>query len=103
MEESSVCPGMPGGDHAEVPQDATHDVVGLALPAQHFKLGHDLVERGLDLSDGARGVAVALTLQTPMAAFEFLAIEVRELRHRNQKLHSSFHCNDQSLQVSMLV
>lgn len=100
--ESSVCPGMPGGDHAEVLQDTAHDVIGLALSAEHFKLGHDLVECRLDLGDGAVGVAVAVTLQTPVAAFEFLAIEIRELGHWGQTLHSKLHCSDQLSQVSMV-
>ena len=84
MEKSSVYPGMPGGDLAEVPEDHADDLVSSPLPAQHLKLGHDLVERRLDLCDGAGGVAVALTLQAPVAAFKFLAIEIRELSHRNQ-------------------
>lgn len=79
VEESSVRPGLPSGDHAEMLKDAAHDPVGLALAAQEFELVHDPVQRDLDLAKRAGRIAVALTLQTLMAAFEFLAIELRKL------------------------
>jgi hypothetical protein len=87
MEAATVHPRLVRRDVAELVEDAADDLVGAALPAEHFELRHHAIERDLDARDRGGGVTVTLAVQLVMAALEFLAVELREQGQTKQGVH----------------
>ena len=87
MAAAVVRPCLLSGDVAELVEDAAHHLIGAALTAEQFELSHHAIERDLDAGDGVVGIAVTLAVQPEVAALEFLAVEIREQGHTEQRVH----------------
>jgi hypothetical protein len=97
MAAAVVRPRLLSGHEAELVEDAAHDLIGTALTAEHLELSHHTVERHLDAGDGVVGIAVTLAVQPEVAALEFLAVEIREQGHTEQRVHVGSSVSERQL------
>ena len=73
-----IGPGRTPGHEIELLQNVTHDLIGLVLLTQLVQLGHDLCEGAFDVADGPLRVVLTLRVETTLATYEFLSVEIGE-------------------------
>ncbi len=78
-------------------EDAAHDLVGTALPAQDFELIHHATECEFDAGDRVVRVAFPLAVQAMVTALEFLTIELGEQGHTGERIHVASGVSERQL------